>query len=186
MSPSTIAPPGSVAKVSIINTCFLRDIPIENFMQPVVPGHEQLNVPSYAFFIENDRGRRVLFDLGLRKDWQNLTPSVLAGIESVQVRVVLEDDVVDSLKREGIQPSSIEAVVLRSVVLFFPEILEKLSKFNGVGSHHHWDHIGDPSLFPDQTAIVVGPGFTKEFMPGYPADKNSLLLEKDYRFVSPV
>lgn len=33
-------------------------------------------------------------------------------------------------------------------------------------SHYHWDHLGDPSTFPNATDIIVGPGFSEEFFPG--------------------
>lgn len=50
-------------------------------------------------------------------------------------------------------------------------------------SHHHFDHIGDPSRFPPTTDLVVGPGFSKCIMPGYPKELNSEILESDYRWV---
>ena len=47
-------------------------------------------------------------------------------------------------------------------------------------SHWHWDHIGNPSAFPSSTALIVGPGFTKAFTPGYPSDREASILEADY------
>ncbi|KAL6243081.1 hypothetical protein RBB50_010181 [Rhinocladiella similis] len=49
-----------------------------------------------------------------------------------------------------------------------------------IWSHHHFDHIGDPSTFPSSTALVVGPGFKNEFLPGYPANPESWIKESDY------
>ncbi len=49
-----------------------------------------------------------------------------------------------------------------------------------VWSHWHYDHIGDPSTFPGSTTLVVGPGFKEAFMPAYPVNKDSPLLEKDF------
>jgi glyoxylase-like metal-dependent hydrolase (beta-lactamase superfamily II) len=47
-------------------------------------------------------------------------------------------------------------------------------------SHWHWDHIGDPSSFPSSTALVVGQGFSKAMLPGYPANPTSPIRESDY------
>lgn len=48
-------------------------------------------------------------------------------------------------------------------------------------SHFHWDHTGDPSTFPTSTELVVGPGFKKAFMPGYPSNPDAPIKESDYR-----
>ncbi|MDV2583550.1 hypothetical protein, partial [Alkalibacillus haloalkaliphilus] len=50
-------------------------IPAAAFMVPVLPGHENLSAPVYAFLIEHD-GEHVMFDLGPRKDPENSAPSV--------------------------------------------------------------------------------------------------------------
>jgi glyoxylase-like metal-dependent hydrolase (beta-lactamase superfamily II) len=47
-------------------------------------------------------------------------------------------------------------------------------------SHWHWDHIGDVSLFPRSTEVVVGPGFKDNFMPGYPVNDKAPLLQSDF------
>ena len=46
-----------------------------------------------------------------------------------------------------------------------------------IWSHHHLDHIGDPSLFPKSTSLVVGPGFKSEktTFPGYPKDPDAVV-----------
>ncbi len=49
-----------------------------------------------------------------------------------------------------------------------------------IWSHWHWDHIGDPSSFEKSTALIVGPGTTKNFTPGYPANEKGWILESDY------
>lgn len=48
-------------------------------------------------------------------------------------------------------------------------------------SHFHWDHTGDSSTFPTSTELVVGPGFKKAFMPGYPSNPDAPIKESDYR-----
>jgi len=49
-----------------------------------------------------------------------------------------------------------------------------------IWSHWHWDHTGDPSTFPKSTALIVGPGFKKIMLPGYPSNSQSPILESDY------
>lgn len=48
------------------------------------------------------------------------------------------------------------------------------------GSRRHFDHTGDPSTFPSTTKLIVGPGFSEVFTPGYPADKGGHCLESDF------
>ena len=45
----------------------------------------------------------------------------------------------------------------------------------------HFDHIGDPSTFPSNTKLIVGPGFKDAFLPGYPADQKGRVLETDFK-----
>jgi len=47
-------------------------------------------------------------------------------------------------------------------------------------SHWHWDHTGSPSTLPPTTALIVGRGFKKTYIPGYPQNKESPILEADY------
>lgn len=109
--------PGSTAKVSLINTAFLRNIPTEPFIQPSVPGYSSLDVPSFAFLIEqHDTKKKVMFDLGLREDWQNSSPIITNMIEKFDFRIEIQDEVARTLQsRGGISPGEIDAVVLRSV-----------------------------------------------------------------------
>ena len=48
-----------------------------------------------------------------------------------------------------------------------------------IWSHWHWDHIGDASKFPPSVNLVVGPGFKKSFLPGYPENPDGVVLSSD-------
>lgn len=50
-------------------------------------------------------------------------------------------------------------------------------------SHWHFDHVGNPDVFPGSTELVVGPGVKDAFMPGYPAREDSSLRESDFKWV---
>ncbi|KAK1658741.1 beta-lactamase-like protein [Colletotrichum godetiae] len=153
-------PSGASVTVSVLNNCFLRGVPTAPYVEPIRPGHETFNdLPCLVFLIENSTGRKVLFDLGLRKDWEKLSPVSLTEIQNDKIHIVLEEDIVDILQRGGIEPGEIEAVVL---------------------SHHHWDHVGDLSLFPETTRVVIGPGFLEAFRLGYPDDALAPLLASDF------
>lgn len=71
---ATIAmPAGSQAvRISLINPVNFGPAQIHRFMAPPVPGLEQFQTsPSFSFFIEHPLGRKLMFDLGIRKDHQN-------------------------------------------------------------------------------------------------------------------
>ncbi|KAL4733521.1 hypothetical protein BDV11DRAFT_199856 [Aspergillus similis] len=69
-------------------------------------------------------------------------------LEESDVVIDVSKDVADQLREEGVPLESIDAIVW---------------------SHHHFDHVGDPSVFPPSTALIVGPGFKsdKTTFPGY-------------------
>jgi hypothetical protein len=47
-------------------------------LMPSIPEFEFAVAPSFSFLIENVAlGHRILFDLGIRKDWQNGSPAVV-------------------------------------------------------------------------------------------------------------
>ena len=108
------APPGTWAQVSVINTCHIHNIPAKTYLDPVHPALERFDVPCFAFIIENNEGRRVLFDLGLRKDWHNIAAIARAEIQEGNMKIQMADyDIVETLANHGIQPVNIEAVILR-------------------------------------------------------------------------
>ncbi|KAM0450631.1 hypothetical protein ACHAPV_010415 [Trichoderma viride] len=65
-------------------------------------------------------------------------------------------NVADIIREHGLNPDRIESVVW---------------------SHWHFDHVGDVTTFPASTELVVGPGFTKAYFPGYPTHPDSHILE---------
>jgi hypothetical protein len=61
----------------------------------------------------------------------------------------------------------VNGIVLQELSLTLP-IPDSL-----IWSHAHWDHVGDASLFPTSSEIVVGPGFTDAFLPPFPENPNA-------------
>ncbi|KAL8824158.1 MAG: hypothetical protein Q9170_008238, partial [Blastenia crenularia] len=151
----------SIVNVHIINsTSRIKGIPTSVFMEPEIKGHNTIDCPAFSFLIEHAKlGSRLLFDLGVRKDWENLSPNIVRRIREGGWSVTVEQGVAKILEQNGIEPRSIAAIIW---------------------SHSHWDHTGDPSTFPLLTELVVGPGFKKAFVPGYPRNPNSPILQRDY------
>ncbi|KIV97953.1 hypothetical protein PV10_01648 [Exophiala mesophila] len=130
-------------------------------VQPTIEGHEILDCPSFSFLVKHPSGRKILFDLGTRKDWENFPPTILKIFKEHQLTAKVEKNVSEILEEHGfaVSEGAIEAVIF---------------------SHWHYDHIGDMSTFPSSTALVVGPGFKEAFVPGYPARPDGLLRQSDY------
>ncbi|KAJ0414926.1 beta-lactamase-like protein [Aspergillus carlsbadensis] len=148
----------STVRVRIIDTTSHIIVPFD-MGAPAIKGHETLDCPSYAFLIEHASGRSLLYDLGVRKDPENLAPLVVEHIRRNGWHVSAQSNVREQLEEHGVDPKSVEAIIW---------------------SHWHYDHTGDPSTFDPSTALIVGPGFKDTFLPGYPSNEGSPILESDY------
>ncbi|KAG6807517.1 hypothetical protein H0H93_001531 [Arthromyces matolae] len=127
------------------------------FMTPVLPGFEAYSAPMYAFLIEHKpTGKRIMFDLGPRKDTENSAPGVLQFLATFG-KITFPKDIIDLLTEGGIHPESINAVIW---------------------SHSHFDHTGDMSKFPGKTQLFIGKGTARDT---YPTKTGSSLLESDFR-----
>jgi glyoxylase-like metal-dependent hydrolase (beta-lactamase superfamily II) len=145
----------STVSVSVIDTTSNIFCPTSVVVTPHINGHDNFDCPCFSFLVTHkESGKKILFDLGIRKDPENFSPATakFAG----HLKASAEKNVADLL---GVGASQISAIIW---------------------SHHHFDHIGDPSTFPKSTAVVVGGGFKAEFLPGYPAREDSWILESDY------
>lgn len=67
------------------NTCTVRVIdstasgkgPAKLILSPHIPGHDNLEFPCFSFLISHEaKGKNILFDIGIRKDYWNLSPVV--------------------------------------------------------------------------------------------------------------
>lgn len=111
---SDILPPGETfCDLSVIDTnCDITSFP-HVLLEPSIPGHAWLNLPTYAFYIKNrDSGHEVLFDLGCRKDWQNSVPSIVDMCRDRIPGLKVTHDVIDILEAGSIVKTSIKAAIL--------------------------------------------------------------------------
>ncbi|KAI8658156.1 Zn(2)-C6 fungal-type domain-containing protein [Fusarium keratoplasticum] len=133
----------------------------DTLVEPTIPGHELMNFPTFSFLITHDTTRKqLLFDLGCRKDFWNLPEPISKTIDERVPGIRVDDSLADILQQGGINLEQIEAAII---------------------SHHHYDHMGDPSTFPKTMDLIVGPGFRKHFLPGYPKNPNSPVHESAFQ-----
>ncbi|KAM6536199.1 hypothetical protein FALCPG4_002212 [Fusarium falciforme] len=153
-----IPPSQHVVEVSVINSTTFVRMPLGFFVKNPLPGHENLECPSFVFLVKHPSGKKVLFDLGLRKDTESFPPVIRQGMASLTMHS--EKDVAQILQEDGgVALNEIDSIIW---------------------SHWHTDHTGDPSTFPSSTELVVGPGFRDAFLPAYPTNPYGLILESDY------
>lgn len=150
----------SAVDVRVIDTNTLVHLNPELFWQPKVDGFAGLDAPIYCFLISNG-SQHVVFDLGVRSDWQNYAPKVVSLIKATTV-ITRGLDVTSVLDTDdsglNIHSADIQAVIW---------------------SHNHFDHIGDLSKFPPSTDLVVGPGVCAASWPGWPRRPDAIVLDSD-------
>ncbi|EXJ76460.1 uncharacterized protein A1O5_00968 [Cladophialophora psammophila CBS 110553] len=165
-------PHGATAKLWIIDTTgTIEGMPADHLVKPHLPTFDMFpRVPSWSFLIEttiSGKTRRVLFDLGIPQDVYSLPPIVsdrlkskdwVINVPKTTAEVLLQHSNAVGDAGRPLQLEDIEAVIW---------------------SHWHWDHQGDIQHFPSTTDLVVGPGFSKEFLPAYPAGPKSPIRQKD-------
>lgn len=108
-------PGGEVAvTVKLINPVNFGPAILKRFMAPPVPGLETFKTsPSLCFLLEHPSGRKLVFDLGIRKDFDNYAPSIRNYLPSTNYDIRVEKNVADILQEEGISPKDVEAVIWR-------------------------------------------------------------------------
>lgn len=102
--------------VKLINPVNFGPAQIHRFMAPPVPGLESFPTsPSLSFLLEHPTGRRLVWDLGIRKDYHNYSPSIARYLPTTKYNIQVENSVADILEDHGVSRNSIEAVVWRQV-----------------------------------------------------------------------
>ena len=120
---ATVEPPpllnipdsNSTVNVHIINsTSHIQGIAFSQFMTPPYKGLDYLDCPAFSFLIEHrSSGRKILFDLGVRKDWENLPATTRQHIKTIGGTVTIEKGVAEILLEGGVAPKDIEAIIWR-------------------------------------------------------------------------
>ncbi|KAL8292176.1 hypothetical protein RQP46_001642 [Phenoliferia psychrophenolica] len=130
---------GELADVFILDGGGFKSWPRNRFAD-AMPG--SFDFPSSVFLIKNrSTGKTLLYDLGVRSDLgkypkpsRDYFESAFSGFGGLMSPAV---SIPDQLQAHGVEPSSIDAVVI---------------------SHTHFDHTGDLDHFPTNVGVVIGPG----------------------------
>jgi glyoxylase-like metal-dependent hydrolase (beta-lactamase superfamily II) len=131
------APNQALVKLTLMPSGTIN-LPLWMFLSSVTDKSLYKACPSMSWLIQHPSEKRILFDLGLPKDKEALTPAVQKRTEFIKIKV--DHDTYDGLEALDIDPKTdIDAIIF---------------------SHIHWDHVGDPRGFGQQTKFVVGPGAT--------------------------
>ncbi|EPT05047.1 hypothetical protein FOMPIDRAFT_1045711 [Fomitopsis schrenkii] len=165
VSPDSLTFPPSTATVSVkvFNSFKSIAVPSVPFLS-AAPGSTAdesavpLTCPGKSFLIEHPSGKKVIYDLGVRKDVSTASKGWRDTIAS-GVQLEYGPDVAETLVQHGIDLKSISAVIW---------------------GHGHIDHVGNPSTFPPTTSLVVGAGAQAAFRPGYPLNPDAMLPESDF------
>lgn len=125
--------------------------------------HEKINsfyVPDYVFLIEHTAtGTQYIFDLGMRKDLENLPPLLVKHtLPDFQCEPKSPADILKEHGTAKQQPEEVRAVIF---------------------SHMHFDHVGDGAKAGFTNAeLWVGPTCCTYARPGYPVDENAPTLSE--------
>jgi hypothetical protein len=118
--PITFPKSVSLVTVQAVDTTLQLYVKSDNFLNPVIPGHEIYNCPAMAFFITNQAtGKQILFDAGARKDYWNYSPLITGRFEKgVNCKgLKIEKGIHEVLVDSGIKLNDVESVIWRYVVL---------------------------------------------------------------------
>jgi hypothetical protein len=113
--PGLNIPASSTAvSVKIIDICSISNVPAHALFKPAVPGLTVMpECPSFVFLIEHPSGQNVLFDLGIRKDWQNLPSAIVDRFARVGHKPSALKNVSEVLDESGVGKENINAVIWR-------------------------------------------------------------------------
>ena len=102
--------------VKLLNPVNFGPAILNRFMAPDVPGLDRFkDSPSFSFLLEHPSGRRLEFDLGIRKDYLNHSPKVSKYIPTTGYTINVRQNVAEILQDGGVSPDSVEAVIWRQV-----------------------------------------------------------------------
>ncbi|KAG9126837.1 hypothetical protein FRC07_001738, partial [Ceratobasidium sp. 392] len=86
-------------KVSVIDTTTrVKGLPTSLFFVPLIGGNDKIDCPAYGFLIEHEpSGKKLIFDLGVPKNWRNGPPVISKKIIESRWQVDVEKDVSEIL-----------------------------------------------------------------------------------------
>lgn len=115
-APPTLSIPTSSTTINlkVIDVCTIGNVPTKALFTPTVPGFDVFNgAPSFVFLLEHPSGQKLLFDLGIRKDWENLDSAIVERLKQHGYRVDVEMGIAEFLDEADVGKENINAIVWR-------------------------------------------------------------------------
>lgn len=108
-------PGGDVAiTVKLINAANFGPAQLHRFMAPQIPGLTTFKTsPSLCFLLQHPSGRNLVWDLGIRKDYNNYAPSITEYLPTTGYDIQVQKNVIDILGEGGVKGDNVEAVIWR-------------------------------------------------------------------------
>ncbi|KAG8719009.1 hypothetical protein FRC08_003866 [Ceratobasidium sp. 394] len=108
-----IPPSDATVKVSTIDsTARFKGVPVSLFFEPPIKGYDSLDCPSHCFLVEHAPSHtRLLFDLGVMKDWKNSSPVFVKNFEENGWGLEITKNVSEILVEHGVPLESISTIV---------------------------------------------------------------------------
>lgn len=119
------ASPNTVNIRIIDSTTRIGKLALEFLMEPPMNGMQYMPIiPSWSFLIEHGSGKKLLFDMGVPKDWRKMAPVVAKSLESHGWDINVDKEVVDILSGHGLAADEISGIIWRYVDDAYPGHIE--------------------------------------------------------------
>ena len=116
--PNVDIPAGETISVKLINPVNFGPSKLSRFMEPPVEGFEgHASVPSLCFLLEHASGRKLVWDLGIRKDYTNYSPKIAEYIPTTGYTINAPKNLSEILEDGGVRLEEVEGVIWRYVPL---------------------------------------------------------------------
>ena len=110
-----VPPSDSTVKISAIDsTLNLVGVACDVLWNPPIKGFDKVTCGTWSFLIEHPSGRKLLYDLGCRKDWKNLAPALKLQdlVDNGTLDTLdIEKNVSEILTEGGVELEDIEGVI---------------------------------------------------------------------------
>jgi hypothetical protein len=70
-------------------------------------------LPAWSFLIEHPSGQKILYDLGVPRDWHAFAPAAAEPLKGRGWKIEVEKEVIDILEKGGIAASEISSIIWR-------------------------------------------------------------------------
>lgn len=86
---------------------------MDPFLQPHYKGKDFMTGPTYAFLMQHPSGKSLLFDVGIRKDWENYAPVLVENFKKKGWELGAEKNTAEILQENDVdvQGGAIDTVI---------------------------------------------------------------------------